>query len=148
LLEVAELNFLREDGQKPFFKQITQDLEHGGQIEALDAMVETIREEVQKSGLAVDTDEVIADLFSTVRVDITGYRKMVWTTALLDEGHWDPDPRKARELFVANQFREANPEAEIRVIVYDALLTHVGHLEMPRQIAGALYEAIRWLSED
>ncbi len=147
LLEVAKENFLREDGQKPFFKQITQDLEHGGQIEALDAMVTTLREEVEKSGLPVETEKVIADYFSTVRVDITGYRKMVWTTALLDEGHWDPDPRKARELFIANRFREANPDAEIRVIVYDALLTHVGHLEMPRQMAGALYEAIRWLSQ-
>jgi len=148
LLETAKKQFARETARKPWFKQIMQDIEHRGQLESYASAVETIRAEVEKSKLPVDTDKVINDFLSTLRVNMTGYRKMVWTTAVLDEGHWDPDPNKARELFVANRFREENPNADIRVVVYGALLTHVGHLEMPRQMAGALLEAMRWLNEE
>jgi len=77
-----------------------------------------------------------------------GYRRMVYTTSMLDEGHWDPNPERARELYVANQFREANPDAEIRVLVYNSLMTHVGYAEKPQQLAGGMLAAIKWLYED
>jgi hypothetical protein len=78
---------------------------------------------------------------------LTGYQKMVWTTAQLDDGHWDPDPAKARELFVANRFREKNPGIPVRVIVYDVPMTHYGHIERPRQLAGGTLAAVKWLYE-
>ncbi|MFC1732518.1 hypothetical protein ACFL6I_19615 [candidate division KSB1 bacterium] len=146
--DAAQQYFQKESSRKPFFKQIIQDIEHTGRMEALPEMERTIRKAAAESGLPIDTEKVMEDLFSTVRVDVEGYRKMVWTTAVLDEGHWDPDPQKARELFVANQFRKRNPNAEIRVIVYETLLTHMGHLEKPKQMAGALMAAVKWLCED
>jgi hypothetical protein len=90
---------------------------------------------------------VAADLFSTTRASVTGYRKMIWTTAKLDDGHWDPDPAKARELQIADEFRAKNPNAAIRVLVFDVPMTHYGHVEKPRQLAGGLVAALTWLMQ-
>jgi hypothetical protein len=70
---------------------------------------------------------------------------MIWTTTQLDDGHWDADPSKARELYVANRFREKNPKASIRVLVYDVPMTHYGHIERPKQLAGGTLAAVKWL---
>jgi hypothetical protein len=51
----------------------------------------------------------------------------------------------ALEVYVATQYREANPSAEIRLIVWDPPLTHYGHLELPKQKAAADYSVIQWL---
>jgi pimeloyl-ACP methyl ester carboxylesterase len=148
LEKLARKYFQAEFHRKPFFKQIIQDVEHRGLTEARSEMEKAIREAVAITRLPVNPDEVIADLFSTVRVDLDGYRRMIWTTAVLDEGHWDSDPEKARERYVADRFRARNPDASIRVLVYETLLTHLGHLEKPRQMAGALLTAIKWLYEN
>ena len=74
--------------------------------------------------------------------------KMIWTTTLLDTGHWDEDLNKARELLIANEFREANPDIPIRVLVFGVPMTHYGHLEKPRELAGGLVAALRWLVEE
>jgi hypothetical protein len=95
----------------------------------------------------VKADEPIADLFTTMRSPITGYRRMIWTAGSLDDGHWNADPSKARELQVAGEFRKANPDAAIRVLVYDVPMTHYGHVERPRELAGGLVAAARWLVE-
>ena len=92
-------------------------------------------------------DEPIADLFTTMRSPITGYRRMIWTAGSLDDGHWNAEPSKARELQVAGEFRKANPDAAIRVLVYDVPMTHYGHVERPRELAGGLVAAARWLVE-
>ena len=76
---------------------------------------------------------------------MTGYNKMVWTSSTLDEGHWDIDPAKARELYIVNEFRKENPQAEIRMLVYDTLMTHIGYAEKPRQLAGGTFASIKWL---
>ena len=54
---------------------------------------------------------------------------------------------RARELCVADQYRAHNPDAEIRVLVYDTLMTHVGYMEKPRQLAGGTLAAVMWLYE-
>jgi hypothetical protein len=75
-----------------------------------------------------------------------GYKKMVWTVGHFDRNHWLPeDPMNALEVYVANQYREVNPDAEIRLIVWDPPLTHYGHLELPKQKAAADYSVVRWL---
>ena len=46
---------------------------------------------------------------------------------------------------VANAFREKNPNIPIRVLVFDVPMTHYGHVEKPRQLAGGLVAALTWL---
>ena len=76
---------------------------------------------------------------------MTGYNRMIWTVAKLDDGHWDEDSANARELQVANEFRKANPGTPIRVLLFDVPMTHYGHIERPKQLAGGLVAALQWL---
>jgi hypothetical protein len=146
-LEVARRWFEREQRRRPQFKQVLQDLEHTGASERHSDVEREIRELLAGSTLRVDADDVVRDLFSTLRAPLTGYRKMIWTTAMGDDGHWDPDPERARELFVAKTFKTANPDAAIRVLVFDVPMSHYGHIEKPRQLAGGLLAAVKWLYE-
>ena len=94
----------------------------------------------------VDFEEVQSELMSTYFTRITGFKKMVWTVGHMDRNHWLPeDPLNSEEVFVANQFRAANPAASVRLIVWDPQMTHYGHLELPKQKAAADYSVIRWL---
>ena len=106
-----------------------------------------IRSALHGNRFGVNPDEVIADLFTTMRAPVSGYRKMIWTVAGLDDGHWHADPAEARELQVANGFRRANPKASIRVLLFDLPMTHYGHVEKPRQLAGGLVAALTWLAQ-
>jgi hypothetical protein len=148
MIDIANEWFDREFARKPFFKQHIQDMEHRPEPEQREKMIATLHESVAAAGLDVDTDQVEAEYLSTLSPQMDGYRRMVYTTSMLDEGHWDPNPERARELYVANHFREANPDAEIRVLVYDSLMTHVGYTEKPRQLAGGMLAAIKWLYEE
>ena len=47
---------------------------------------------------------------------------------------------------MANEFREANPDVPIRVLLFDVPMTHYGHIEQPRQLAGGLVAGLRWLT--
>jgi hypothetical protein len=145
LLDTANKLFAEEGGRKPLFKQHLQDIEHNGEIELRDRMVTSLREALAQSGLPSTPDPIITDYFANTRADLSGYERMIWVTSLLDEGHWDPDPARARELYVANAFRKHNPNARIRVAVYDTLMTHQGYHERPRQLAGGAYASVRWL---
>jgi hypothetical protein len=144
-LEVARQWFARENRRRPQFKQPIQDIEHRGEREYLAALRREIHARVAEAKMPVDPAEVVADLFSTMRTPLSGYRRMIWTTAAGDDGHWDPDPRKARELFVAEAFKKANPDAEVRVLVFDVPMSHYGHIEKPRQLAGGILAAVKWL---
>ena len=144
-LEIAKRWFEREDRRRPQFKQVLQDLEHQGTTERRDDAAREIREAIAKAKLQVNPDKVIADLFSTARAPVTGYRRMIWTTAAGDDGHWDPDPKQARELFVARAFQKSNPDAQLRVLVFDVPMSHYGHIERPQQLAGGLLAAVEWL---
>ncbi len=147
-LEIAAEWMGAEQHRRAQFKQPLQDMEHSS-MDYLQPEIEAqIRETLADNVLGVNADEVVADLFLTMRAPVTGYRKMIWTTALLDDGHWDEDLDQSRELRVANEFREANPDTPIRVLVFDVPMTHYGHLEKPRELAGGLVAALRWLAED
>jgi hypothetical protein len=145
-LDIARTWLELESRRRPWFKQSLQDIEHTASVHQRDEVERTIREVVSSSGLPIDGAAAIKDLFATMRTPIDGYGRMVWTTAMSDDGHWDPDAAKARELFVANQFRRKNPGADIRVLVYDVPMTHYGHIERPRQLAGGTLAAVKWLS--
>lgn len=145
-LDIARTWLQLESRRRPWFKQSLQDIEHTASVHQRDEVERTIREVASTSGLPIDAAAAIGDLFSTMRTPIDRYSRMIWTAAMLDDGHWDPDPAKARELFVANQFRRKNPGADIRVLVYDVPMTHYGHIERPRQLAGGTLAAVKWLS--
>lgn len=142
---VAEHWMDLEQRRRPNFKQPLQNIEHRSAINLRNHVAGQIRQTLNSNALGIDPDEVIEQLFSTMRAPLTGYRKMIWTTARLDLGHWDEDLSEARELQVANEFREKNPDVPIRVLLFDVPMTHYGHVEKPRQLAGALLAAIEWL---
>ncbi|HWP85625.1 MAG TPA: hypothetical protein VNN17_10575, partial [Terriglobia bacterium] len=145
--KVAEKWIGLEHRRRPQFKQPLQDIEHNSADNLREHVANQIRQTLAGNQFGVTPDEVIRDLFSTMRVDPSGYRKMIWTVARLDDGHWDPDPAKARELQVANAFREKNPNIPIRVLVFDVPMTHYGHIEKPKQLAGGLVAALSWLTQ-
>jgi hypothetical protein len=143
---MAEQWMGKEQRRRAQFKQPLQDMEHTSASNLRSHVAAQIRDTLNSNTLGVDASEVIADLFSTMRSPIAGYRKMIWTTAQRDTGHWNADPAKARDVLVANEFREANPGVPIRVLMFDVPMTHYGHIEKPRQLAGGLVAALRWLT--
>ena len=133
---------------RPNFKQVLQDMEHRGMVELREKLEFEIRAALSATPLPVSAEEVSKELFAPNHAPLTGYRKMVWLVGKWDQGHWHREnPAKARDLTVADQFRERNPTAEIRLVVFDLPMTHYGHLEKPRQVAAALIAATEWLSE-
>ena len=145
--EVAEHWMGLEARRRPQFKQKLQDIEHQSSDNLRDYVIAQIRQALAGNALGVKPDEVIADLFTTTRSPVRGYKKMIWTVGALDDGHWAKDPADARELQVANEFRAANPGIPVRVLLFDVPMTHYGHVEKPRQLAGGLIAALRWLIE-
>jgi hypothetical protein len=146
-LEVATRWMTLENTRRPQFKQTLQNIEHNSADNLRDHVAGQIRQALDGNKLGVKPEEVINDLFTTMRAPVTGYRKMIWTVAASDDGHWGKDPAKARELQVANEFRKANPDAPIRVLLFDLPMTHYGHVERPRQLAGGLVAALTWLTQ-
>ena len=144
-LAMAQRWIALEERRKPLFKQPLQDMEHNSASNLREHVASQIRQTLQGNPFGVNPDEVVADLFSTMRSAVTGYQKMIWTTSKLDDGHWDPDISKARELLVANEFRKNNPNIPVRVLLFDVPMTHFGHVEKPRQLAGGLLAALQWL---
>jgi hypothetical protein len=145
--DVAEKWIGLEERRRPQFKQPLQDMEHNSADNLREHAANQIRQTLAGNKYGINSDEVVNDLFLTMRSDPTGYRKMIWTTAKLDDGHWNPKPEEARELQVANAFREKNPGIPIRVLVFDVPMTHYGHVERPRQLAGGLVVALTWLTK-
>lgn len=145
--EIAEAWMGREQRRRPQFKQPLQDFEHQGADYLEAAIAAQIRETLEGNAYGIDAEAVIDDLFATMRAPVAAYRKMIWTTAALDDGHWNEDPSAARELLVAEAFRAANPGVPIRVLLFDVPMTHYGHIEKPRELAGGLVAALTWLSE-
>ncbi|MEE8177345.1 MAG: alpha/beta fold hydrolase [Acidobacteriota bacterium] len=142
-------NLFRMIGRwRPFFKQTLQDLEHTGADIYRDRTANQIVQALEGNRLGVDPNEVIQDLFSTMQSPLTGYRKMIWTVGRNDDGHWSADdPMQSRELRFADAFRRQNPNIPVRVAVFDLPMTHIGHIEKPRQLAGGLVTAVQWLME-
>jgi hypothetical protein len=146
--EVARCWFRQEERRRPQFKQVLQDAEHQDGSVLLERYKKEIRDALAGSGLPVKPEDVYADLFMTNRAPLSGYRKMLWLVARLDNGHWNyRDPEKASEVAVANQFRKHNPQSPVRVAEFDAPMTHYGHIERPKQVAGGLVAALKWLTK-
>ncbi|MGY9105080.1 MAG: alpha/beta fold hydrolase [Alphaproteobacteria bacterium] len=146
--EMSERWFGLEQRRIPGFKHVLQDMEHQGAANLRDHVAAQIREALDGNRLGVTPDEVIADLFSTMRSTLTGYRRMIWMVGGLDDGHWTPaDPLASREFRVAEEFRKENPDIPIRVMVYDLPLTHQGAIEEPRELAGGFLAALKWLTQ-
>ena len=146
-LQIAERWLDVEGRRRANFKQQIQDLEHGGDIGQKGRIEAEIEKLLQKSHnpWGVNIEDVSKDLFITHYTRMDGYKQMVWTVGHFDRNHWVPeDPMKAVEVFVANEYRAKNPNAKIRIIVWDPPLTHYGHVEMPKQLAAADYSVIRW----
>ena len=144
--QIAERWLSVEDRRRPNFKQVLQDVEHHGASELKTKLEREIRETLSATGLSVPVEEILNDLFYTNRSPVTGYRKMIWTVGKWDKGHWHKtDIEKARELTIADQFSEKDPMTQTKVLVYDLPLTHYGHIERPRQLAGGLCAAVQWL---
>lgn len=105
----------------------------------------SILELLEKTGnpWGIDYEEIHADLFSSMYSRMDGYRKMVWVVAKYDRNHWvAEDPLSSAEVFIANEFRLKNPEAEITVLLLDVPMTHYGHIEKGRELGGALYSVV------
>ncbi len=147
--EVARCWFRQEERRRPQFKQELQDAEHTGRVIVVRADIEkAIRNALAGNKYGINADEVVADLFSTHKSPVTGYTRMVWMAGQRDNGHWNyKNPDRAPDLNVANQFRKLNPQAAIRVVLFDVPITHYGHIERPRQLAGGMVTALEWLAE-
>lgn len=145
--QIAEDWMGAEARRRPQFKQPLQDMEHSSTINLLPEISAQIRQTLAGNELGIDAEEVIADLFTTMQSPVDGYRRMIWTSGKLDTGHWNEDPAKAREVLIAAEFRAANPGAPIRVLAFDVPLTHYGHIEKPKELAGGLVAALRWLAD-
>ena len=146
-LAVAEAWYAAENRRRPQFKQVLQDMEHQGFTEHRARLDKEIREALTGNSYGVSADEVIGDLFTTMTPPLGGYRRMAWVVGALDGGHWDPVPERAREFQMAQRFRKANPGSPIRVLLIDKPITHYGHIEMPKQLAAVLVDAVRWISQ-
>jgi hypothetical protein len=145
-LEVATCWFRQEERRRPVFKQKLQDLEHSGADLLLEQTAKEMRDALKANNSTLNAQEVIGDLFITNRAPMTGYKKMIWLIGKLD-GHArisDGIPSEAR---IANEFRKHNPDAKIRVALFDLPITHYGHVERPKNLAGAMIVALRWLQE-
>jgi hypothetical protein len=145
-LAVAEAWFAAEHRRRPQFKQVLQDMEHQGMIEHRARLEKEIRDALRGNPLGVEPNDVIRDLFATMSPPLGGYQRMAWVVGRLDDGHWDPDPRRAREWNIAERFRKENPGAPVRVLLIDALITHYGHIERPKQLAAVLLDAAKWVA--
>jgi hypothetical protein len=145
--QIAERWLDVEGRRRANFKQQIQDLEHGGNIEEKGRIEVEIEAALKKTGnpWGVNLEDVSKDLFSTHYTRMDGYTQMVWTTGHFDRNHWVPeDPMKSVEVFFASEYRAKNPNAKIRLINWDPPMTHYGHVELPRQLAAATYNVVRW----
>lgn len=137
--------------RRPRIKQVLQDLERRGAVpgmrEAVIRQVRTILEE-EGSRYNVNVDAVLADLFAPMRAPITGFSKIVLTAAQMDTGHWTRDrPEESSTYKVVEELRVYNPDIQVQALMFDLPMTHQGHIERPRQLAGGLYACLIWLME-
>jgi hypothetical protein len=145
-LEIAQRWFAAEDRRRPQFKQVLQDMEHQGLVEHRARLETEIRATLEGNPYGINADEVVRDLFTTMSSPLNGYRRMAWVVGRLDDGHWNPEPEKAREWNIAQRFRQENPGVPIRIVLVDTPMTHYGHIERPKQLAAVLVAAVEWVS--
>jgi hypothetical protein len=147
-LQIGERWLAAEARRRANFKQPLQDLEHGAELGQKAWVENEIDSLLARTGnpWRISVEDVEKDLFVTNYTRMDGFRRMVWTTAHFDRNHWNPEePMKSIEVFVANEYRAKNPDAQIRLINWDPPMTHYGHVELPKQLAAAHISVVRWL---
>jgi hypothetical protein len=145
--QIAEKWLEAESRRRPNFKQQIQQIEHSRDLADKGRIEVEIDALLKKSGnpWGVNIEDVNKDLFSSYYTRMDGYTQMVWTVARHDYNHWLPeDPMSALEVSVASEYRRKNPNAKVRIIMWDLPMTHYGHVELPRQLAAAHYSVVRW----
>lgn len=143
--EIAAAWLEAEERRRPNFKQQIQSIEHGDRIAYLGWMEVEILKLLEQTGnpWGIDYEDIHADLFSSQYARMDGYRKMVWMVAKYDRNHWvAEEPLTSPEVFIANEFRLKNPEAEISVLLLDVPMTHYGHIEKGREVGAALHAVV------
>ncbi len=138
----------QEFQRRPHFKQPLQDMERRGAIPGMqEGTIEQLENILKDNQFNVDVESVVTDLFAPMRAPVSNYSKIILTTARLDTGHWNKNmPEQASTLQVANELRQLNPDAQVRVMLFDVPMTHYGHIEKPKQLAAGLYAALVWLN--
>jgi hypothetical protein len=147
-LQIAERWLAAEARRRPNFKQQLQNFEHGADLGQKAWVENEIEVLLKRTGNPwhISVEDVAKDLFVTNFTRMDGFRRMVWTTAHFDRNHWNPErPMQSIEVFVANEYRAKNPDAQVRLINWDPPMTHYGHLELPKQLAAAHFSVVRWL---
>ena len=143
---MGELEFRR----RAHFKQALQDLERrGGYLPLKESVISEVREALQGNEFGVDPEEVLADLFAPMEAPLTGYRAIV-RAAAGDElaGNLSMESLEGnRTMGMMQELRQYNPDAGMRFLIFDVPMTHYGHIERPRQLAGGLLAALRWLMQ-
>ena len=145
-VEIAQRWLSLVERRRPNFKQVLQDIEHMGLVELQLKIELELSRIIAETKIPVKTEDIFKDMFASNNVPLTVYNKMVWVVAKWDKGHWHRENvEKSRELTIANQFRQLNPDAKIRILLLDVPMTHYGHIEMPKEVAGSLIAASQWL---
>jgi pimeloyl-ACP methyl ester carboxylesterase len=146
-LATAQQWLALEQRRRPNFKQVMQDMEHRGMIELRDKLVSEIESVVTADFENKFLDEVYADIFAANRMPIPEIKKGVWVVGKWDKGHWNRENADlARERMIVEQLRNHNSKSELRILLLDLPMSHYGHIEKPKELAGCLIAAARWLS--
>jgi pimeloyl-ACP methyl ester carboxylesterase len=143
---MGDLEFRR----RAHFKQPLQDLERrGGYLPFRETLTREVRQVLEGNEFGVDPEEIISDLFAPMEAPLTGYRAIIRTMAGDDiAGRLSEEIlAKNRTMQVVNELRQHNPDAEVRLLIFDVPMTHYGHIERPKQLAGGLLAALRWLMQ-
>jgi hypothetical protein len=146
--QVAEQWLAAEARRRANFKQPIQDWEHDTLLQAKPMVEVKLEEILSRTGnpWRVNAEDVSKDLFITHYTRLDGFTRMVFMTARYDTNHWDAeDQMKSHELVLAKEYRLKNPNAQVRLINWDLRMTHYGHVELPKELAGATYSVVRWL---
>ena len=138
---MGELEFQRRAN----FKQPLQDLERRGTLR--ESVTDEVRQALQDNEFGIDPEEVVADLYAPIRAPLTGYRAIIRTAAgdELAGNLSEASLNGTRTMETIKELRELNMDAEVRFLIFDVPMTHYGHIERPKQLAGGLVAVLKWL---
>lgn len=136
---------VREFRRRAHFKQPLQDLERRGALR--ETVISEVRQALTGNEFGVDPEAVVADLYAPMRAPLTGYGAIIRTMAGDDLAGRLNERTLAgnRTMQMLEELRELNPEAQVRLLIFDVPMTHYGHVERPKQLAGGLLAALQWL---
>ncbi|MBW2408484.1 MAG: hypothetical protein JRF72_01705 [Deltaproteobacteria bacterium] len=146
-LDTARRWLTLEHNRRPNFKQVIQDMEHRGMAELRDKLMREIESVAPADFKRKFLDAVDADMFAANRNPIPEIKRGVWVVGKWDQGHWNRENAdRARELMIVERLRNHNSKSELRLMLLDLPMSHYGHIEKPKELAGCLIAAAQWLS--